>query len=124
MKKLAWLIPIAIILHSGFSYAWLMIANSDSPSPGKEVIFLGFIFMMTAIFWKLKALKEVGIFSAVTGFVGGVIGVVVAAVYFPGVFHEMDIQANMLGSLFKGGVVFVFLYFLYGYAIFWTRKIF
>ena len=115
LKKLAWLIPLAVSIHCVLTYAWLFIANSDAPSPGKELILLAYFVITTILFLSLKTLKELGISALVSGLLSGFLGLLTIMTYFPGAFPEIDLQTEKYSVLFSGGTLVAFLYIVHGF---------
>ncbi len=124
MKNLIWPVLITTILHNGFSYFWLLIANSESPLPGKQIILGSYLLIVLAIFWRFKTFKEIGLFSILTGLLAGITSLIVVGIYFPGVFHEMDFGTDILSILLKGSLIFIFLYFILGLIVCGFKKVF
>ncbi|MBK8190449.1 MAG: hypothetical protein IPK79_08365 [Vampirovibrionales bacterium] len=124
MRNVIWPVLISTVLHSGFSYLWLMVANSGSPVPGKGIILGCYLLIVFTFLWRFKTVKEIGLFSLLAGFLGGVTSSVIAGAYFPGAFHEMDFQSNMLSIFLNGSLILIGLYSILALGVFCFKKLF
>jgi len=123
MKKLICFISLNILVNSTATYFWLLVTNSSTPSPGKEIIFIVYILIITFLFWGFKSIREIGLFTSIAGLLSGIFGLLTIMTYFPKAFHEIDLTREGLTILLSGGAFFAILYLVYGLLIYFTQKL-
>lgn len=113
---------IIVCLNSTLLYAWLWIANSSAPSPGKEVIFLIYLVIMTTFLWKCRHFKEVLTFSLLSGFGNGLASMAIIQYGFPAAIHDAELSQGILFYL-RAGLLFAFLFSIYGIFLYILKRL-
>ena len=122
--KWAYLILEIVISHLAFLAAWLWVANSAVPFPGKEIIFILYLAALASLLWKPTTLKELLTVALSAGFLAGGLGMAGIYIFFPQAVHDLDTEASkVLLSLQAGGLTSG-LYCLYGLVIFGLKNSF
>ena len=90
-------------------FLYLLFANSNNPSPAKEIsLLLGFILILASSCFS-ALLKERIKYSLATGILTDISIFLISLLVFPGVFHDPPISdLSMLDIAYKLFIVFLF----------------
>lgn len=99
------------ILYSICAFLWLTVANSDTPAPGKEIIFLFYVILLSILPAKAKSFTVWLMTSLLVGILCEVATWSLAAWRFHGLMHDLE---HNLETFFIGVFCFSSLHLVYG----------